>query len=152
MDFGKLLARRNAEECSVPGRAELRISMAPLAERFGARVEVEGEASLAFHDFVIRRYRPPQRKRFLVFFQCCVRRPFYSSSSHGTIRRAISAATGYDAYEDFGRCPVHVGGSTPRTYWQRFWIQLYLEIVSWLDPDRQDRADGRLRRMKVEYR
>jgi len=27
-----------------------------------------------------------------------------------------------------------------------------VEVASWLDPDRQERADGRLRRMKVEYR
>jgi hypothetical protein len=249
MDFGKLLARGRREEQPVPGKAELSALMAPLEERFGGRVEVEGEASLAFHDFVIRRYWPPVGKRFLVFFQCCVRRPFYSSSSHGTIRRAISAATGYDAYQDFARCPVHVvvlasqigpvpyelqgvypanirgggvkhfspdhyervkpilaqrmadyitthggqyermatftegrygevmaeaqrlagvefpilpvrggpaivhvAGSPPRTYWQRFWIQLYLEVASWLDTEGQERAEGRLRRLKVEYR
>ena len=27
-----------------------------------------------------------------------------------------------------------MGKSKPRTYWTKYWIQLYLEIVSWLEP------------------
>jgi len=45
-----------------------------------------------------------------------------------------------------------VGRSVPRTYWQKYWIQLYLEIVRWLDPARQAQAAERLRKRKVEYR
>jgi hypothetical protein len=43
-------------------------------------------------------------------------------------------------------------GSPPRTYWQKFWIQLCLEIMSWLDADRQARARARLNRSRVEFR
>ena len=41
--------------------------------------------------------------------------------------------------------------STPRTYWAKFWIQLYLEIVSWLDPALQAQAQARLKKLKVKY-
>jgi len=247
MDLSRILyGRRAAREPAF--RGELSALMAPLEARFGGRVQVEGEASIVFHDFITHRYQPPAGKRFLVFFQCSVGRPFYRSSSHGTIRRAVSTATGYDAYKEFHCCPVHVvvlassigpvpyelqdvypanvrgggvkhfspeyyeqvrpilarrmadyltahggryermatftegrysevmadaarlagvefpilpvkdgarvlhlAGSPPRTYWQRYWVQLYLEIVGWLAPEQQARAEGRLRRARVQW-
>ena len=202
----------------------------------------------AFHDFVIHEYTPPEHARFLVFFQCCVGRPFYRTGSHGSMRKAISVATGFDAYKDFEKCPVHVvvlasrigpapyelqdiwpvnvpsvgvkqfgdgyyhsiirptlvdrmaqyiethgphydhiatftsgryaeviweaselanvefpiypnpegerivrnaHGNAPRTYWQKFWIQLYREIVTWLDPPAQKAAAARLKKLGV---
>lgn len=203
---------------------------------------------LAFHDFVINRYRPPKDKKYLVFFQCSVRRPFSKSPSHASMRRAISVATGFDPAKDFDRCPVHVvvlaskigpvpydledfypanvggggvkhfdpqryeearpilaerlaqfirknrrhytrisafadgrygdvieevkrvarvkfpifpeangpevlrmGKSSPRTYWAKFWIQLYLDIVDWLGPERRAKAADRLKKLDVEY-
>jgi hypothetical protein len=36
-------------------------------------------------------------------------------------------------------------------YWDRYWIQLYLEIVSWLEPDQQTQADKRLKKVDVPY-
>ena len=71
-------------------------------------LDIDGEAVLAFHNHVIHRYEPPPDKRFLVFLQCSVRRPFSTSPSHGAMRRAISVATGFDPARDFERCPVHV--------------------------------------------
>ena len=203
---------------------------------------------LAFYNYVINEYRPPEDKRFLVFLQCSVRRPFSSSPSHASMRRAISAATGFDPSKNFERCSVHVvvlaskigpvpyelegtspanvrgggvkhfdrayyarakpilakrmakyitahgenyehiatftegrygevmeeareiakesfpifpasggaqtlriRGSRPRTYWEKYWIQLYLEIVSWLDPAQQAQAETRLKELEVEY-
>jgi len=203
---------------------------------------------IAFNRYVIDDYEPPRAKRFLVFFQCSVRRPFSKSPSHGSMRRAISAATGSDPAKDFEKCPVHVvvlaskvgpvpyeledvypanvraggvkhfdqgayraarpilaermaayirthgrryeamwtftegrygdvmaeaarlsgcpltvlpkadgprvlrlGDSLPRTYWQKFWIQLYLEIVARLDPEDQRAAEERLAKLKVAY-
>ena len=47
---------------------------------------------------------------------------------------------------------VRLGGSRPRQYWARYWIQLYLEIVNWLEPDQQAQADARLRKLDVETR
>jgi hypothetical protein len=47
---------------------------------------------------------------------------------------------------------VRMGGSTPRQYWARYWIQLYLKVVSWLNPEQQAQAGARLDRLQVEYR
>jgi hypothetical protein len=41
--------------------------------------------------------------------------------------------------------------SRPRTYWGKFWIQLYLEIVSWLSPSEKRAARARLRKAGVDY-
>ena len=210
--------------------------------------DLEGEAAEAFHDFVIHEYQPPPGKKYLVFFQCSVRRPFSTSPSQASMRRAVSLATGYDPAKDFDQCPVHVvvlastigpapyefedvhpanvggggvkqfsaehydhakpilalrmaqymnihgssyertaafthgryaevmqtaqlicgadfpifpaaagpcvvsmDGSQPRTYWSKYWIQLYLEIVSWLGPAARKQARARLKKLKVKY-
>jgi hypothetical protein len=47
---------------------------------------------------------------------------------------------------------ITIGGSKPRTYWQKRWIQLYLEIVKWLDPSARRRARARLKELDVVYR
>jgi len=213
------------------------------------RLDVDSEPILAFNDYVINEYKPPKNKRFLVFLQCSIRRPFSSSPSHASMRRAISVATGYDPSREFERCPVHVvvlasnigpvpyelegvypanlrgggvkhfdtahysrvkpilaermagyitahkgsydrissftesrygevmeaakkiagsdfrvlpvlngprilrmGRSIPRKYWETYWIQLYLEIVSWLKSAQRAQAEARLREMDVKYR
>lgn len=196
-----------------------------------------------FNDFVIHDYTPPAGKKFLVFFQCSVRRPFSTSPSQASMRRAVRMATGYDPAprKDFAKCPVHVvvlasligpvpydleeaypatvsfggvghfsqqdyavvrpilaqrvtdyitanrrqyeqiatftsgrygqvmtdaaeiagvdvavlpkttgtkiiscSGSKPRAYWQKYWIQLYQEIVGWLGPAARRQAEARL--------
>ena len=211
--------------------------------------DIEDELVRRFHEFIIGDYTPPKGKRGLVFFQCAVRRPFSKSPSHGSMRRAVAVAPGYDPARQCDPCPVHVvvlasrigpvpyeledfypanvggggvkhfgqehyarvkpilaarmaeyvtthrrhydhiaaftegrygevmaaarglsgvrfaifpqpngpkvlkmDGSAPRTYWQSCWIQLYLEIVSWLSPAMQAQADGRLKAMKVVCR
>jgi hypothetical protein len=219
-----------------------------------AQLDVSGPPSRAFCRYLTEDYRPPQGKRYLVFLQCSVRRPFSSSPSHASMRRAIRLATGADPRHDTTACPVHVvvlaskigpvpyeledlypanvrsggvkhmaqeeydrvkpvlarrladymvahaahydrcaaftegrygevmraarevaaqaaasaaelhifpredgpkvirmGGSVPRTYWARYWIQLYLEVVSWLPPREQARAGRRLERRGVVY-
>jgi hypothetical protein len=225
----------------------------PIARRAG-RLTVDSPASIAFHEQMIHGYTPPPDKRFLAILQCCVRRPFSTSPSHASMRRAIAAATGWDPIKDFADCPVHVvvlasaigpvpyeledvypanarapgvkhlspavydqvrpvlaermaeyliahrdsydrvaaftegrygevmgdaraivtsrlgeeaafpilpytdgpqvirmGRSTPRTYWQRYWIQLYAEIVDWLEPGARAGAEDRLRELGVTY-
>ena len=213
-------------------------------------LSINSRAVVAFHRFVIDKYRPPEDKRFLVFFQCSVRRPFSTSPSHGTMRKAITVATGFNPApsKDFGRCPVHVvvlasrigpvpyeledthpaniggggvkhfrddhyakikpvlakrmaeyitthgsnydrmatftsgrygdvmaaardicgrdfpifpdptgriitwtGKSKPRKYWDKYWIQLYLEIVDGLSPAARRQAGARLAKMRVRY-
>jgi hypothetical protein len=44
---------------------------------------------------------------------------------------------------------TRMGRSFPRTYWQRYWVQLYREVVSWLPPAAQKDADTRLRDLDV---
>ena len=211
-------------------------------------LDIDSEAVLTFYDHIINGYSPPRDKRFLVFFQCSVRRPFSKSPSHASMRRAISIATGYDPSKDFEKCPVHVvvlaskigpvpyeleavypanvggggvkhfdrkyyarmkpilvkrmaqyiithggnyeqmatftegryaevmeeamkvagvrfpvfpmidgaqilkrGDSFPRTYWEKYWIQLYLKIVDWLNPEMQARAEERLKKLNLRY-
>jgi len=242
-------AARWAKETERRAAASRRELKAIVAAARPTRLETGSEPVLAFHDYVVNGYRPPKDKPFLVFFQCSVRRPFYSSPSHGTIRRAIQAATGCDAWHNFESCPVHVvvlastigpvpyelqdiypanvsgggvkhfrpeyyeqvkpvlarrmadyivahgaryrrtatftegrygevmaeamrlagvefpilpvkggaiitdmAGSKPRTYWQKYWIQLCLEIVSWLEPRQQAEAQARLKKLEVRYR
>jgi len=212
------------------------------------RLDIDSEPVLAFQDYVINEYKPPKNKRLLVFLQCSVRRPFSSSPSHASMRRAISVATGYDPSKDFEKCPVHVvvldskigpvpyeledvypanvggggvkhfdwayyshvkpilakrmaryitahrgnydhistftegrygevmeaarkiatvdfrilpveggprviqmGRSIPRNYWEMYWIQLYLEIVSWFKQAERELAKARLNKLCVKY-
>jgi len=203
-----------------------------------------------FNDFVVNQYRPPKDKKHLVFFQCSVRRPFSTSPSQASMRRAVQMATGYDPAprNDFAKCPVHVvvlaslvgpvpydleelypatvsfggvghfgnsdyakvrpilaermaayikankrryknyatftsgrygqvmadaaelvgvdmaifpdpkgpkvvrmGDSRPRAYWQKYWIQLCLEIANWLGPAGKRAAVRRLENHDVQY-
>jgi len=220
--------------------------MALLEQRYGANFDICDEAAQAFHSYVIDEYAPPQDKRWLVFAQCSVRRPFSSSPSHASIRRAIDTATGFDPAADMARCPVHVvvlasrvgpapydlqdeypacvrsggvkdfggemyaryrpvlidrmvdylrahgecyehvagfgdgrygdilratgervdnpfpvfpaassprlvkiGKSRPRKYWEKYWIQLYMAILEWLDEVDRIQADERLAALDV---
>ncbi len=94
------LARRTAQ-----AKREL---TARLAAAGPVVADVFGEGARIFSDYIADEYRPPADKRFLVFFQCCVRRPFSTSPSHASMRRAIALATGRDPAHDFAACPVHV--------------------------------------------
>jgi len=213
------------------------------------QLAIDSEAVVAFNNYILTEYTPPETKRFLVFFQCSVRRPFSTSPSHASMRRAVKVATGHDPARDFSECPVHVvvlastigpvpyeleevypanvggggvknfgpahyervrpllvsrmagyirthspryhqiaafgdgrygdvmraaaqsadvefpvfpdahgarllriGSSRPRTYWQKYWVQLYQEIVSWLDPAFRQAANERLAALDVEIR
>jgi hypothetical protein len=89
-------------------RQEFNQRMAALEISSGAEFDILDEPATAFHDFVIREYAPPRDKRWLVFAQCSVRRPFSTSPSHASIRRAVAAATGFDPGTEMTRCPVHV--------------------------------------------
>jgi len=240
---------RDSRADSIRARRELVALMDQRFPRRDGSVPIDGEPATVFHDFVIDEYRPPQDKRFLVFLQCSVRRPFSSSPSHASMRRAISTATGFDPAREFESCPVHVivlasyigpvpyefedvypanvrgggvkdfrpehydrvkpvlaqrlaqyldahgdhyegitsftegkygevlaaardlasrhfsilpspegtclvrmGKSTPRKYWEKFWIQLFLQLEEWLDPPQRDAARSRLADLGVEYR
>jgi hypothetical protein len=240
---------REAQRYAASSRQKLQTIIRATRTMQEHRLDIDAEPVLAFYDYIIHEYSPPRDKRFLVFLQCSVRRPFSSSPSHASMRRAISTATGYDPNEGFERCPVHVvvlaskmgpvpyelediypanirgggvkhfdratyarlkpilaermagyiiahrnnyerittftesrygevmeaarqiagvdfpvlpladgprilrmGHSIPRKYWEKYWIQLYLEIVSWLEPVQQTQAEARLKGMEVKYR
>ena len=51
-----------------------------------------------------------------------------------------------------GPVVTRMNQSKPHQYWARYWIQLYLEVTSWLDPDQRQQAQARLDKLKVEYR
>jgi hypothetical protein len=238
-----------AQRRVVSSRQKLQDIVSPIALVEDHRLDIDSESVLAFHNYIINEYKPPEDKRFLAFLQCSVRRPFSSSPSHASMRRAISVATGYDPSEGFESCPVHVvvlaskigpvpyelegiypasvraggvkhfsdtyyarvkpvlakrmaqyivahrdsyqqittfthdrygevmeaakkiagvdfrvlpkmdaprivrmGTSIPRRYWEKYWIQLYLEIVGWLEPPQRAMAENRLKLLGVEYR
>jgi hypothetical protein len=50
-----------------------------------------------------------------------------------------------------GAVVKRIGTSTPRTYWQKAWIQLFLEIVSWFGPKERAAARERLAAAGVAY-
>ena len=239
---------KEAERQAVTSRQKLQTAVKADKVVQERGLDIDSESVLNFHRHIIDEYTPPEDKRFLVFLQCSVRRPFSSSPSHASMRRAISVATGYDPRKDFEKCPVHVvvlaskigpvpyeledvypanvrgggvkhldkkpyarvkpilaermaqyiiahggnyqqsatftesryaevmeearemagiyfpifpildgpqilrrGKSFPRTYWEKYWIQLYLEIVNWLDPDMQAQAEERLKKLNLRY-
>jgi len=243
-------ARREieAQRCAASSKQTLHATARRSETVQGQRLDIDSEPVLASYDYIISGYKPPKDKRLLVFLQCSVRRPFSSSPSHASMRRAISVATGYDPSKDSETCPVHIvvlasrigpvpyeledvypanvrgggvvhfdrsyyarvkpilaermaryiiahkdnydrittftegrygevmeaakqiaavdfrvlpvldgpkivrmGRSIPRKYWERYWIQLYLEIVSWLEPAQQALAEARLKEMGVRY-
>ena len=43
---------------------------------------------------------------------------------------------------------VRMGQSRARQYWARYWIQLYLQIVGWLEPDQRTLAQARLEKLE----
>ena len=247
---------KEAERRTTESKQKLKSIIEPAEKVRERELDIDSESVLAFYNYVINEYKPPKDKKFLVFLQCSVRRPFSSSPSHASMRRAVSVATGYDPSprKDFKSCPVHVvvlaskmgpvpyeledihpanvggggvkhfgrkyyeyvkpilaermaqymivhrenyehittftesrygevmeeareivvdccgpdlyfpvlpvmdgaqilrmGKSMPRTYWEKYWIQLYLEIVSWLEEDMQGQAEERLNKMDVRY-
>ena len=234
---------------TVAPRRKLHAAVGPAEITSDRELAIDCEPVLTFHEYIVHEYTPPADKRYCVFLQCSVRRPFSKSPSHGSMKRAIRVATGYDPRKDFESCPVHVvvlasrigpvpyeledvypanvggggvkhfseehyarvrpilarrmadyitahggsyehmatftqgrysdvmgearriagadfhifphpngpqvidmGGSKPRTYWQKYWIQLTLEIVSWLDGRLRAEAQQRLRKAEVRYR
>jgi len=76
------------------------------AEREGPRhLPIDSQAMLDFNRFILHDYTPPNGKRILVVLQCSVRRPFSKSPSHGSMRRAVYAATGFWPRKEFEQCP-----------------------------------------------
>ena len=241
---------QEAERRAESSKRKLQTIVSPTEILPERKLDINSEPVLKFYNYIISEYKPPKDKRFLVFLQCSVRRPFSSSPSHASMRRAISVATGYDPSpsKDFKSCPVHVvvlaskigpvpyelediypanvrgggvkhfdrayyakvkpilaermaqyiithkdnydgmatftesrygevmeearkiaavdfpvlpvldgpqimqmGKSMPRTYWEKYWIQLYLEIVNWLEPVQQAQSEARLKDMEVKY-
>jgi hypothetical protein len=50
-----------------------------------------------------------------------------------------------------GPIVTRMNQSRPHQYWARYWIQLFLEIHGWLDPEQQRQAMARLEKLQVEY-
>jgi len=241
--------RKEAHRRVAASRQDLRAAVPSFEILPEHKLEIDSGPVAAFHNYILNEYVPPAGKRFLVFLQCSVRRPFSKSPSHASMKRAIRLAVGADPAGDFEACCVHVvvlasrigpvpyeledvypanvggggvkhfrdehygrvrpilarrmaqyitrhgehyeriatfthgrygevmadareiagldfpifpagdgprvievGSSRPRTYWQKFWIQLYLEIVRWLPRALRARAAERLGKLEVKYR
>lgn len=97
-----------ATDNAASARRRLRAITNPPRKLAASQLGIESKTIRAFHDFIIRDYQPSRDKRLLVFFQCSVRRPFSTSPSHASMRRAVQMATGLDPAKDFEACPVHV--------------------------------------------
>ena len=63
--------------------------------------------------------------------------------------QAIAGATFPIFPDKGGERIVTKDGRPPRTYWGKFWIQLYREIVSWLPPKTREEAKLRLDKLEV---
>ncbi len=78
----------------------------------------------------------------------------FTGGNYGDVLRAARDVTGLD-FPVFptakGPRVVRLGDSVPRTYWEKHWIQLCLQIIAWLDPARQAQARARLEALDVEY-
>ena len=95
-------ARERASDLQQDLRAALEITERVPPEE----LNVESRPATAFYSYVVSaEYTPPANKRFLVFLQCSVRRPFSTAPSHAPLRRAIRTATGYDPRADFRKAP-----------------------------------------------
>jgi len=88
--------------------ADLRRVVSAAGDVPDSELDVESPPSRAFCEFLATHYLPPEDKRILCLLQCSVRRPFSSSPSHASIRRAIRLATGFEPAAEFAQCPVHV--------------------------------------------
>jgi predicted transcriptional regulator len=99
---------RELESRVSQARRELEAAVEATGTREAHEADPNAPAATAFAEWIAARYRPPEDKRILVLLQCSVRRPFSSSPSHGTLRRAIALAVGHDPARQFAACPVHV--------------------------------------------
>lgn len=81
----------------------------------------------------------------------------FTDGRYGEVMREAMwlAGTEFDLFPD----PVgpqvtdqgRIGKGPPRTYWARYWIQLFLEVFSWLEREERKAAWGRLVEMGVVY-
>jgi len=79
----------------------------------------------------------------------------FIQSRYGEVMRLASEIAGVPfpvLPVETGPIVVTLGKSKPRTYWQKHWIQLTLQLIEWLDPDQRKQAEQRLRELKVKYR
>ena len=112
-----------------------------------------------FRDEHYGRVRPILAARMAEYIaahgKCYQRIATFTDGRYGEVMRDARDLAGLD-FPVFpipdGPRVLAVGKSTPRTYWQKYWIQLYLEIVRWLGRPQQARAAERLKKLKVVYR
>jgi len=120
-------------------------------------LDVDSPPAEAFHRFIIDVYAPPPEKRFCVFLQCSVRRPFSSSPSHAAMRRGIAVATGFDPRTERQRCCVHVVvlasriGPVPYELEETYPANVGGGGVKHFRPEHYARVRGVLARRMAEY-
>jgi len=78
----------------------------------------------------------------------------FTDGRYGEVMReaATLANVQFPVFPDrHGATVCRMGTSTPRKYWEKHWIQLYLEIEGWLDGAARTQARSRLEALDVEY-
>ena len=65
---------------------------------------------------------------------------------------AIVAETDFPIFPDAtGPKVLRIGNSKPRTYWQKYWIQLCLTVAGWLGRQAKRDMRRRFKEQDVEY-
>jgi len=147
----------DVERRTAAARAELAYAVSAVGEVPDSELDIESPPSRAFCEFIATRYRPPEDKRLLCLLQCSVRRPFSSSPSHASIRRAIRAATGFEPAAEFAQCPVHVVvvaskvGPVPYELQGCYPANVGAEGVKHFDADRYERVRPILASSVADY-
>ncbi len=78
----------------------------------------------------------------------------FTSGRYGEVMADAAELAGVDMAifpDPKGAEIISCKGSKPRAYWQKYWIQLYQEIVGWLGPAGRKQAKLRLAKDDVKF-
>lgn len=79
----------------------------------------------------------------------------FADGRYGEVMREAQRLAGVDfpVFPDpDGHHVTWTGRSKPRKYWDKCWIQLYVEVLRWLPPSQRKQAETRLKKLGIRYR
>ena len=86
---------------------------------------------------------------------CYDHRAAFAHGRYGQVMAEAGRIAGQDVAifpAEGGPKVLLLGGSVPRTYWQKYWIQLCLAIGRWMGPAARRQMTRRLKEKQVEYK